>query len=65
MASALRRSRSQYGIAHEALEARLDAGARPRARCAARLDASAGLYAIVAVIHHETTTGRLNDLQAL
>jgi 2-aminoethylphosphonate-pyruvate transaminase len=54
---------SQYRIAHESLKH--DWMQAPNLeRIAARLDAGAG-FTHVAVIHHETTTGRLNDLQAL
>ncbi|WP_429284075.1 2-aminoethylphosphonate aminotransferase [Paraburkholderia sp. GAS41] len=54
---------SQYRIAHEALKHDW-MQAPDLERIAARLDAGAG-FTHVAVIHHETTTGRLNDLQAL
>lgn len=53
---------SQYRIAHEALKHEW-MQAPDLERIAARLDA--GGFTHVAVIHHETTTGRLNDLQAL
>ena len=54
---------SQYRIAHEALKH--DWMAAPDlARVAACLDGDRG-FTHVAVIHHETTTGRLNDLAAL
>jgi 2-aminoethylphosphonate-pyruvate transaminase len=53
---------SQYGIAHERVVGSwmepLDLNA-----VAARLDA--GSFTHVSVVHHETTTGRLNDLKAL
>ncbi|HXZ08976.1 MAG TPA: 2-aminoethylphosphonate aminotransferase [Paraburkholderia sp.] len=54
---------SQYRIAHEALKHDW-MQAPDLERIAARLDADRG-FTHVAVIHHETTTGRLNDLQAL
>jgi 2-aminoethylphosphonate-pyruvate transaminase len=54
---------SQYRIAHESLKHDW-MQAPDLERIAARLDAGAG-FTHVAVIHHETTTGRLNDLQAL
>lgn len=50
---------TQYGIAHEVLKHEW-MQAPDLAQIAARLDA--GGYSHVAVIHHETTTGRLNDL---
>ncbi|KVH29926.1 2-aminoethylphosphonate aminotransferase [Burkholderia cepacia] len=53
---------TQYGIAHEALKHEW-MQAPDLAQIAARLDA--GGYSHVAVIHHETTTGRLNDLGAI
>jgi 2-aminoethylphosphonate-pyruvate transaminase len=53
---------SQYRIAHEALKHDW-MQAPDLERVAARLDA--GGFTHVAVIHHETTTGRLNDLRAL
>ncbi|CAM2170040.1 2-aminoethylphosphonate--pyruvate transaminase [Burkholderia cepacia] len=52
----------QYGIAHEVLKHEW-MQAPDLAQIAARLDA--GGYSHVAVIHHETTTGRLNDLGAI
>jgi 2-aminoethylphosphonate-pyruvate transaminase len=56
---------AQYRIDHERI-----AGdwmrAPDLAAVAARLDAAGGTpFTHVAVVHHETTTGRLNDLQAL
>jgi 2-aminoethylphosphonate-pyruvate transaminase len=57
---------SQYGIAHERLSTDWllapDLGA-----IAATLDAAphAAAFTHVAVVHHETTTGRLNDLKGL
>jgi 2-aminoethylphosphonate-pyruvate transaminase len=56
---------AQYRIAHERI-----AGdwmrAPDLAAVAARLDAAGGTpFTHLAVVHHETTTGRLNDLQAL
>lgn len=53
---------TQYGIAHEVLKHEW-MQAPDLAQIAARLDA--GGYSHVAVIHHETTTGRLNDLGAI
>jgi 2-aminoethylphosphonate-pyruvate transaminase len=54
---------AQYGIAHEALKH--DWMQVPDlAKIAERLDADKA-FTHVAVIHHETTTGRLNDLAAL
>jgi 2-aminoethylphosphonate-pyruvate transaminase len=53
---------NQYRIAHEALKHDW-MQAPDLERVAARLDA--GGFTHVAVIHHETTTGRLNDLRAL
>jgi len=54
---------SQYRIAHEALKHDwMDAPDLDR--IIARLDADRS-FTHVAVIHHETTTGRLNDLRAL
>ncbi|MBR8209060.1 2-aminoethylphosphonate aminotransferase [Burkholderia cenocepacia] len=53
---------TQYGIAHEVLKHEW-MQAPDLAQIAARLDA--GSYSHVAVIHHETTTGRLNDLGAI
>ncbi|RQR26119.1 2-aminoethylphosphonate aminotransferase [Burkholderia sp. Bp9143] len=50
---------TQYGIAHDVLKHEW-MQAPDLAQIAARLDA--GGYSHVAVIHHETTTGRLNDL---
>ncbi|HHV7525218.1 TPA: 2-aminoethylphosphonate aminotransferase [Burkholderia orbicola] len=53
---------TQYGIAHEVLKHEwMQAPDLPQ--IAAKLDA--GGYSHVAVIHHETTTGRLNDLGAI
>jgi 2-aminoethylphosphonate-pyruvate transaminase len=57
---------AQYGIAHERIVG--DWMRAPDLKAiAARLDAaSAGLsFSHVAVVHHETTTGRLNNLRAL
>ncbi|MGS0890934.1 2-aminoethylphosphonate aminotransferase [Burkholderia stagnalis] len=53
---------TQYGIAHDVLKHEWMQAPDP-AQIAARLDA--GGYSHVAVIHHETTTGRLNDLGAI
>ncbi|WP_269502477.1 2-aminoethylphosphonate aminotransferase [Burkholderia sp. IMCC1007] len=53
---------TQYGIAHDVLTHEW-MQAPDLAQIAARLDA--GAYSHVAVIHHETTTGRLNDLGAI
>ena len=53
---------TQYGIAHDVLKHDW-MQAPDLAQIAARLDA--GGYSHVAVIHHETTTGRLNDLGAI
>ncbi|WP_193100783.1 2-aminoethylphosphonate aminotransferase [Burkholderia sp. Z1] len=53
---------AQYGIAHDVLKHEW-MQAPDLAQIAARLDA--GGYSHVAVIHHETTTGRLNDLGAI
>ncbi|QTO22520.1 2-aminoethylphosphonate aminotransferase [Burkholderia seminalis] len=53
---------TQYGIAHDVLKHEWMQAPNP-AQIAARLDA--GGYTHVAVIHHETTTGRLNDLGAI
>ncbi|HEM7808674.1 2-aminoethylphosphonate aminotransferase [Burkholderia multivorans] len=53
---------TQYGIAHDVLKHEW-MQAPDLAQIAARLDA--GGYSHVAVIHHETTTGRLNDLGAV
>ncbi|MEN2475383.1 2-aminoethylphosphonate aminotransferase [Burkholderia sp. GS2Y] len=53
---------TQYGIAHDVLKHEW-MQAPDLAEIAARLDA--GGYSHVAVIHHETTTGRLNDLGAI
>ncbi len=53
---------TQYGIAHDVLKHEWMQAPDP-AQIAARLDA--GGYTHVAVIHHETTTGRLNDLGAI
>ncbi|MGU7781022.1 2-aminoethylphosphonate aminotransferase [Burkholderia sp. PU8-34] len=53
---------TQYGIAHDVLKHEWMA-APDLALIAARLDA--GGFSHVAVIHHETTTGRLNDLGAI
>jgi 2-aminoethylphosphonate-pyruvate transaminase len=53
---------TQYGIAHDVLKHEW-MQAPDVAAIAARLDA--GGYSHVAVIHHETTTGRLNDLGAI
>ncbi|KWC77950.1 2-aminoethylphosphonate aminotransferase [Burkholderia cepacia] len=53
---------TQYGIAHEVLKHEW-MQAPDLAQIAARLDK--GGYSHVAVIHHETTTGRLNDLGAI
>lgn len=54
---------TQYGIAHESLKHDW-MQAPDLAKIAERLDAEKA-FTHVAVIHHETTTGRLNDLQAL
>lgn len=53
---------SQYGIAHERV---VGSWMEPLdlSTVAARLDA--GKFTHVAVVHHETTTGRLNDLRVL
>ncbi|WP_107313516.1 2-aminoethylphosphonate aminotransferase [Burkholderia metallica] len=53
---------TQYGIAHDVLKHEW-MQAPHLAQIAAKLDA--GGYSHVAVIHHETTTGRLNDLGAI
>ncbi|MCA8334550.1 2-aminoethylphosphonate aminotransferase [Burkholderia multivorans] len=53
---------TQYGIGHDVLKHEW-MQAPDLAQIAARLDA--GGYSHVAVIHHETTTGRLNDLGAI
>ncbi|MBJ9680563.1 MULTISPECIES: 2-aminoethylphosphonate aminotransferase [Burkholderia] len=53
---------TQYRIAHDVLKHEW-MQAPDLAQIAARLDA--GGYSHVAVIHHETTTGRLNDLGAI
>lgn len=53
---------TQYAIAHDVLKHEW-MQAPDVAQIAARLDA--GGYSHVAVIHHETTTGRLNDLGAI
>ncbi|RQT91328.1 2-aminoethylphosphonate aminotransferase [Burkholderia cepacia] len=53
---------TQYGIAHDVLKHEW-MQAPDLAQITARLDA--GGYSHVAVIHHETTTGRLNDLGAI
>ncbi|WGS46551.1 2-aminoethylphosphonate aminotransferase [Burkholderia sp. JSH-S8] len=53
---------TQYAIPHEVLEHEW-MQAPDLAQVAARLDA--GGFSHVAVIHHETTTGRLNDLGAI
>ncbi|WP_175716969.1 2-aminoethylphosphonate aminotransferase [Burkholderia anthina] len=53
---------TQYGIAHDVLKHEW-MQAPDLAQIVARLDA--GGYSHVAVIHHETTTGRLNDLGAI
>ncbi|QGR84708.1 2-aminoethylphosphonate aminotransferase [Burkholderia multivorans] len=53
---------TQYAIAHDVLKHEW-MQAPDLAQIAARLDA--GGYSHVAVIHHETTTGRLNDLGAI
>ncbi|CAR55099.1 2-aminoethylphosphonate aminotransferase [Burkholderia cenocepacia] len=53
---------TQYGIAHDVLKHEW-MQAPDLARIGAKLDA--GGYSHVAVIHHETTTGRLNDLGAI
>jgi 2-aminoethylphosphonate-pyruvate transaminase len=56
----------RYGIAHERLVGSWTDAPDPAA-IAARLDAApAGApFTHLATVHHETTTGRLNDLQAL
>jgi len=55
---------AQYSIAHERLVGdwmhAIDAAA-----VAARLSDAAARFTHLAVVHHETTTGRLNDLQGL
>ncbi|KVG81425.1 2-aminoethylphosphonate aminotransferase [Burkholderia ubonensis] len=53
---------TQYAIAHDVLKHEW-MQAPDLAQIAARLDA--GGFSHVAVIHHETTTGRLNDLGAI
>ncbi|MDF3083359.1 2-aminoethylphosphonate aminotransferase [Burkholderia sola] len=53
---------TQYGIAHDVLKHEW-MQAPDLAQIGAKLDA--GGYSHVAVIHHETTTGRLNDLDAI
>ncbi|MCA8153722.1 2-aminoethylphosphonate aminotransferase [Burkholderia contaminans] len=53
---------TQYGIAHDVLKHEW-MQAPDLAQISAKLDA--GWYSHVAVIHHETTTGRLNDLAAI
>ncbi|MDN7625648.1 2-aminoethylphosphonate aminotransferase [Burkholderia cenocepacia] len=53
---------TQYGIAHDVLKHEW-MQAPDFAQIGAKLDA--GGYSHVAVIHHETTTGRLNDLGAI
>jgi 2-aminoethylphosphonate-pyruvate transaminase len=57
---------AQYGIAHERI---IGDWMQPPdwQAVAARLDAAKGNHAFthVAIVHHETTTGRLNDLRAL
>ncbi|MGN7980250.1 2-aminoethylphosphonate aminotransferase [Burkholderia sp. 22313] len=53
---------TQYGIAHDVLKHGW-MEAPDLVQIGARLDA--GGYSHVAVIHHETTTGRLNDLGAI
>ncbi|MBJ9941847.1 2-aminoethylphosphonate aminotransferase [Burkholderia multivorans] len=53
---------TQYAIAHDVLKHEW-MQAPDLAQIAARLDA--GGYSHVAAIHHETTTGRLNDLGAI
>ena len=53
---------TQYGIAHDVLKHEW-MQAPDLARIGAKLDA--GGYSHVAVIHHEATTGRLNDLGAI
>ncbi|KVM60194.1 2-aminoethylphosphonate aminotransferase [Burkholderia ubonensis] len=53
---------TQYAIAHEVLKHEW-MQAPDLAQIAARLDA--GGFSHIAVIHHETTTGRLNDLGAI
>jgi 2-aminoethylphosphonate-pyruvate transaminase len=57
---------SQYRIAHERISGSWMQPIDLVAVCA-RLDASTGdqRFTHVAVVHHETTTGRLNDLRAL
>ncbi len=52
-----------YGIPHDALHGDWLQEPDPD-ELAARLDAAPG-YTHVAVVHHETTTGRLNDLAAI
>ena len=63
MASGLRRSRAQYGIAHESLKHDWMERRTSRDRRAARR--ATRRFTHVAVVHHETTTGRLNDLRPL
>lgn len=53
----------QYGIEHETLVHDWMQAPDP-ARIAACLDAQ-GPFSHVAIVHHETTTGRLNDLRAI
>ena len=56
---------AQYAIAHERLTGDW-MQAIDSAEIAARLDSSQGArFTHVAVVHHETTTGRLNDLRPL
>jgi 2-aminoethylphosphonate-pyruvate transaminase len=57
---------AQYRIAHERVVGDW-LQAPDLGKVAARLDAAAGAapFTHVAVVHHETTTGRLNDLQGL
>jgi len=57
---------AQYGIAHERMMGSWMQAARPET-IAARLDAAApaARFSHIAIVHHETTTGRLNDLEPL
>ena len=56
---------AQYGIAHERLVGDWMQAVDP-AGIAARLDSPQGArFTHLAVVHHETTTGRLNDLRPL
>lgn len=57
---------SRYGIAHDRIVGSW-LGAPDAAAIAATLDAAVGeaRFSHLAIVHHETTTGRLNDLQSL